>query len=66
MNLNLNAYLGPTPLDTDTFLTVLYVEIDDFRQRKGLGGGPPARAQAVAEPQRGALLKHLWPMGLLR
>jgi hypothetical protein len=27
--------LSPTPLDTDTFLTVLYVEIDDFFQREG-------------------------------
>ncbi|MBW0000399.1 MAG: hypothetical protein JO015_14975, partial [Verrucomicrobia bacterium] len=40
MNLNLTSYLGPAPLDTDTFLTVLYVEIDDFRQREGLGEAP--------------------------
>jgi hypothetical protein len=45
--MNLKHYLGPGPLDTNTFLTLLYLEIDDFFQREGppearrLGPKPP-------------------------
>jgi hypothetical protein len=33
--MNLKHCLGPAPLDTDTFLTLLFVQIDDFFQREG-------------------------------
>jgi hypothetical protein len=46
--MNLRNELGGLPLDTDTFLTVLYVLIDDFFQREG-------RAQARQAGPRPAL-----------
>jgi hypothetical protein len=37
---------GPAPLDTDAFLTVLYVEIDDFFPRQG----PPEARRPGPKP----------------